>query len=151
MASWCNETDETFTRVLAGQLNKLSLRYLQKPFPTSASPNEIKLWEKLALKQFPETLDYTTPIAGIGVQVKATQEGLLVKAVLPGFGAEKAGLKEGDLIVSVAGLGPVQPLGLAMNCFQSEVQGPVYSKVTLKIRRAQATHAVEIERNYLLP
>ncbi len=71
-------------------------------------------------------------LAGIGVAIAATAQGLLVQNVIEGGGAADAGLQPGDLILAVDGV-PVTELGFE-GALQ-RIRGPVGSTVTLSVRR----------------
>ncbi|HEU5056328.1 MAG TPA: carboxypeptidase regulatory-like domain-containing protein, partial [Kofleriaceae bacterium] len=75
----------------------------------------------------------TVELAGIGAVLAAEGDALVVQKILPGGGAEKAGLTAGDAIVSVDGA-PVIKLGME-GAIQA-IRGPVGSTVALAVRKA---------------
>jgi len=70
---------------------------------------------------------------GLGVELKAADDGLLVVHVIAGSPAERAGCRRGDHIVAVDG----RPLaGLHVDAAAQLLQGPEGSRVALSIARA---------------
>jgi hypothetical protein len=80
-------------------------------------------------------------LAGIGAQMTAHEDALLITMVAPGGGAAEAGLVPGDAVVSVEGQ-PVEPLGLAGAV--AIIRGLEDSYVHLGIRKSNRPPAIEI-------
>ncbi len=74
----------------------------------------------------------TVELAGIGAMLAAEGDALIVNGVVPGGGAEKAGLAAGDLIVSVDGAAVA---GLGMDGAIQAIRGPVGTRVSLAVRK----------------
>jgi len=100
----------------------------------------------------PITIDLTptapgeTPrveLVGIGAALSADGEILRVTRIVPGGGAEAAGLVPGDSVVAVDGI-PVTSLGLEGAI--SRIRGPVGTVVTLRIQRAERVSDVPVTR-----
>lgn len=76
--------------------------------------------------------------AGIGIYTEVTQDGIAVKGVVPGSPADKAGIKDGEVIVLVDN---VKPSGA------EALQGPVGQEFTLRVRGTDgATREVKVIR-----
>ena len=84
---------------------------------------------------------------GLGVELKAADDGLLVVHVIPGSPAERAGLRAGDHLVGVGG----RPLGgLSVDEAAHLLQGPEGSLVTLAVLRAPApARAITVRREHV--
>jgi hypothetical protein len=74
-------------------------------------------------------------LAGIGATLAADGDALRVEQVVPGGGADTAGLAAGDLVLAVDGV-PVTELGL--DGAIQRIRGPVGTQVVLRIRRGDA-------------
>jgi len=84
---------------------------------------------------------------GLGVELRAASDGLLVVHVIPGSPAERAGIRAGDHVVGVGGrsIG-----GLGVDEAAHLLQGPEGSLVTLAILRAPApARAVTVRREHV--
>ena len=75
----------------------------------------------------------TLELAGIGAQLSAGDDTLIVEGVMPGGGAEQAGLTAGDAILAVDG---AQVTALGMDGAIQAIRGPVGTQVTLTFRTA---------------
>jgi hypothetical protein len=84
-----------------------------------------------------------TELAGIGVGIAPRGDALAVTSVVPGSGAEEAGLARGDLVVRVDGR-EVAELGMAGAV--DAIRGPEGSFVVLAIRRGDTTLEVRVPR-----
>ena len=84
---------------------------------------------------------------GLGVELKAADDGLLVVHVIPGSPAERAGLRAGDHLVGVGG----RPIGgLSVDEAAHLLQGPEGSLVTLAVLRAPApARAITVRREHV--
>jgi carboxyl-terminal processing protease len=84
---------------------------------------------------------------GLGVELKAADDGLLVVHVIPGSPAERAGVRAGDHLVGVGG----RPLGgLSVDEAAHLLQGPEGSLVTLAVLRAPApARAITVRREHV--
>ncbi|NDC53316.1 MAG: S41 family peptidase [Planctomycetia bacterium] len=84
---------------------------------------------------------------GLGVELKAASDGLLVVHVIAGSPAQRAGIRPGDHLVGVGG----QPLGgMGVDQAAQLLQGPPGSLVTLAVLRAPApARAVTVRREHV--
>jgi carboxypeptidase family protein/PDZ domain-containing protein len=82
-----------------------------------------------------------TEFAGIGAQMTAHDDALVITGVIPGGGAAEAGFAPGDAIVTVEGQ-PVEPIGLA-GAVQI-IRGPEDSYVHLGVRKGNQPPVIEI-------
>ncbi len=88
--------------------------------------------------------DLVGEFGGIGVQFNVFDDTVHILAVLEGGPAEKAGLKIGDMILSV---GDSTATGLKQSeKFKNWVKGPAGSEVTLKIKRENSLLTKKIQR-----
>ncbi|MGI6413303.1 MAG: S41 family peptidase [Syntrophomonadaceae bacterium] len=86
-------------------------------------------------------------ITGIGVQIEAVNEGMLVLKVFAGSPADKAGIKSGDIISSVDG----SPLsGLSTEQGVALIRGPKDSEINLTIMRGNSTLNFKTKRDDIL-
>jgi len=83
--------------------------------------------------------------AGVGIIVSEDKQGrgILISKVLPDTPAERAGLKDGDIIIAVNG---EDIAGQPLEVVASKIRGPAGSKVKLTILRNDETLEVEVER-----
>jgi carboxyl-terminal processing protease len=84
---------------------------------------------------------------GLGVELKAASDGLLVVHVIPGSPAERSGIRAGDHLVGVGG----QSIGgMGVDEAAQLLQGPEGSLVTLAILRAPSpARAVTVRREHV--
>ncbi len=84
---------------------------------------------------------------GLGVELKAADDGLLVVHVITGSPAERSGIRAGDHLVGVAG----RPIGgLSVDEAAHLLQGPEGSLVTLAVLRAPApARAITVRREHV--
>lgn len=84
---------------------------------------------------------------GLGVELKAASDGLLVVHVIPGSPAERSGLRGGDHLVGVGG----RPIGgMHVDEAAQLLQGPAGSLVTLAVLRGQGpARAVTVRREHV--
>ena len=89
--------------------------------------------------------DLTGNLVGIGVIVTASRAGLLVHEVLPGSGAEKAGILRGDVIVAVNGK---SILNMTMNDALNLIRGEKGTGVEIGFLRnlPETVHTVPVIR-----
>jgi protocatechuate 3,4-dioxygenase beta subunit len=80
-------------------------------------------------------------LAGIGVEIAAGEDGLLIRRVLPDGGAAEAGLASGDIILGV-GSRPVTELGFDESL--QHIRGPEGTTVHLTIRKAGDSGTIEL-------
>ena len=86
---------------------------------------------------------------GIGVTIVPHDDGVEITHVAPGLPAEKAGLRSGDLILSIDS---EKAGGLSLQDVALMLQGPVGDSVDLSIRhRTGETASVKIERTHITP
>ncbi len=81
--------------------------------------------------------------AGLGIRIKSVEGGFLVEEVLPGAGAEAAGLQAGDLVVAVDGE-PASELDLGS--FVQAVGGQEGTEVSLTIESGGQRREQVVER-----
>jgi C-terminal processing protease CtpA/Prc len=82
-------------------------------------------------------------LVGIGVQLSAHGEALLVTGVVAGGGAAEAGLARGDEVLEVEG----RPVGeLGMQGAIDAIRGPEGSAVRLTVRRGESVRQVDVPR-----
>ena len=86
-----------------------------------------------------------TEIAGIGVAIGPVEGALTINAVIADGGAERAGLREGDVIVAVEGEAVVE---LGFETAVQNIRGQVGSYVELELRRADTSRSeiISVER-----
>jgi len=92
-------------------------------------------------REFLRTLDMT--FAGIGVEFETTAQGAKVTKVMAGYGAEKAGLKQGDIIIEADGYSLA---GKTSEYIVSRLRGAEGSKVQVVVLRGTATLNFAIQR-----
>jgi len=84
---------------------------------------------------------------GLGVELKAASDGLLVVHVIPGSPAQRAGIRAGDHLV---GIGSQSIGGMGVDQAAQLLQGPPGSLVTLAVLRAPApARAVTVRREHV--
>lgn len=84
---------------------------------------------------------------GIGATLSSDFTRAKVLSVVPGHGAERAGLRAGDLLV--AAMGPEGPVKLTMlpgDAIRRLFDGPAGSRVALAVRRGRKTLHLSVER-----
>ena len=86
---------------------------------------------------FLNTVESTETVTGIGAAIQYTDEGILLVNILPGSGAEDAGLADGDLIIAVEGESCV-PAGEA---HRAMIVGEEGTYVHVTVRHADGTQA----------
>lgn len=80
---------------------------------------------------------------GIGVTMQLTDNGILIVSVLPGLGAEKAGIKVGDIITAVDG----QPTaGIALDAVRTWISGEEGTAVKVTVLRSGSSRDYSITR-----
>ncbi|MFA5423941.1 MAG: S41 family peptidase [Phycisphaerae bacterium] len=86
--------------------------------------------------------------SGIGVNIELVPDGIAIKGIIPGGGAEKAGLKAGEIITAID---DQSSAGLTIQQVVARLIGPVDSKVVLEIQDpAGASRQVEITRSMIV-
>lgn len=80
-------------------------------------------------------------LTGIGAVLSAKDDGLVVGQVLPGGGAQEAGLGPGDVLLGIDGL-LITEIGFEQAV--QRIRGPEGSSVTLLVRRAAGGEPVDI-------
>lgn len=81
---------------------------------------------------------------GIGAQIREEDRRILIVRVLPGMPAEKAGMKAGDVVLTIDGAATVN---MAAEEAQSLLRGPVGEVVVVVVRRGDETVTLEITRD----
>jgi hypothetical protein len=94
---------------------------------------------EVVLQPLAEGEQPTVELVGIGAALSPTEDALQINEIVPGGGAQAAGLVAGDLILAIDGR-PVVELG-----FQDAIQairGPVGTTIRLAVRRAATPDAI---------
>jgi S1-C subfamily serine protease len=86
----------------------------------------------------------TLELVGIGVQLAATTDGLVIQRVIAGGGAETAGVVVGDVITNVDGA-DVKALGLEASL--GKIRGIEGTTVSLALRRGDQTLTLVCQRH----
>lgn len=81
---------------------------------------------------FPEPLEPPRMLM-LGVSLKKTDEGLRIEGVRPGSAAEEAGLKKGDIFVSLDGLKVEEVADLKVALFDHEMGDTIKAKILRKL------------------
>jgi RNA polymerase sigma factor (sigma-70 family) len=97
----------------------------------------------VALTRLAEGEQPSVELVGIGTQLAADTEGLLVARVIAGSGAEAAGIVAGDHIVAIDGL-PVGPLGMEGTI--AKIRGVAGTTVAVSLRRGDKQIDLVVER-----
>jgi protocatechuate 3,4-dioxygenase beta subunit len=98
---------------------------------------------ELRLRRVAEGEEPQVDLAGIGVQLSARGEGAVVANVVPGGGGADAGLRRGDLIVTVDGRSVVD---LGFQDTVNAIRGPEGSTVVLGLRRGEERLELRVVR-----
>ena len=87
---------------------------------------------------------------GIGVRIRLIETGVLILSVMQNTPAERGGLQDDDIIVTIDGEDTV---GLSQREVVRRLRGPLHSKVLLGIAREGAgpTLALEVSRAHIVP
>lgn len=80
---------------------------------------------------------------GIGVTMQVADDGILVSSVLSGLGADKVGMKPGDLITAVDGQSTI---GMGLDTVQTWIAGEEGSTVQVAVVRGKSTYQYTITR-----
>lgn len=80
---------------------------------------------------------------GIGAQIRAENHTIVVVRVLPGMPAEKAGMKAGDIVLTIGGAATVN---MPADEAQALLRGPVGEEVVVVVRRDKTTISLPIVR-----
>ncbi len=81
---------------------------------------------------------------GIGAQIRAEDRRIVVVRVLPGMPAEKAGVKAGDVLLTIDGAATVN---MPADEAQALLRGPVGAVVVVVVRRGKETLSLPITRD----
>jgi len=106
------------------------------PYTTYMSPE--------AFQEFIEEVD--NKFSGIGVTVEQARDGVLILSVIKGSGAEKAGLKPGDIILEADGH---ILKGIDLTEAVTYIKGEEGTYVNLKIKRGELQSEVRVQRSLL--
>jgi carboxyl-terminal processing protease len=118
---------------LQGMVRELRLRHRDR-FSDYFSPESLARFNDEIAGRF----------SGIGLTVSEAKQGLRIEKVFPGSPAEKAGLKSGDLIVSVEGKSIA---GESSEVSTEKIKGPEGTEVTIGVKRSdRKVREIEIER-----
>jgi carboxyl-terminal processing protease len=116
---------------LQGMVRELRLRHRDR-FSDYFSPESLARFNDEIAGRF----------SGIGLTVTEVKQGLRIEKVFPGSPAEKAGLKSGDLIVSVEGKSIA---GQSSEVSTEKIKGPEGTDVTIGVRKSADGKARELE------
>ena len=95
---------------------------------------------------FSASVEQESTVCGIGAAIEYTAEGVRITQLLDGGGAKDAGLKVGDLIIAIDGVGCVP----AEETHRTLITGEEGTYVTLTVRRADGSvEDVRIERRVI--
>jgi carboxyl-terminal processing protease len=119
---------------LDGIIRELRRRYDDR-FSHYLDPHELELFETAASGRF----------SGVGLTVTGVKRGLRVATVLPDTPAQRAGIKEGDLITAVNGR---SLSGVPAEVATARIKGPPGTAVELRVVSGSGgrTRNVELER-----
>jgi hypothetical protein len=101
---------------------------------------------EVELKPVDEGKTAKTEITGIGVQITPFRDAIVISGVVPGGGAEVAGIKAGDAIVAVDGVTVVE---LGFETAIQNIRGEVGTRVNIELRRRgqkEKTERMSVER-----
>jgi carboxyl-terminal processing protease len=117
---------------------------LQKAVSMLKEPHS-KYYDEAEYRQFLDEIN--DEVSGIGASVGPDPKGLKVLAVFPGSGAEAAGVKDGDVVVSVNGK---SLKGLGLDKMIQSLRGKPGSVVDLRLlREGRAIPPVRVTRGYI--
>jgi carboxyl-terminal processing protease len=88
----------------------------------------------------------TLELVGIGIALGGGDEGLLVNKVIPGGGAEAAGVQAGDVVTAVDGASAVE---LGITGAVARIRGQAGTTVTLTVKRKDQLLSIVCERRPL--
>src|SRR5690606_38891599 len=83
---------------------------------------------------------------GIGAEIREDERRIRIVKVLPGSPAEAAGLKGGDLLLTIE---KQSTINLRSSEAQMMLRGPVDTEVTVKVQRGQQTLTLTITRKII--
>ena len=86
--------------------------------------------------------------AGFGLDVNFQSNGVLINKVFPGTPAEKAGLKAGDLIISLDGNKPASLLGVTFPPGHHDLFGPLHPSILVEAIRGTTTLKIGLPRDF---
>jgi len=96
---------------------------------------------KTGYDQFMDTLNRS--FSGVGIELQMVPQGVQVTRVFPGYGADKAGIKQGDIITEAQG---DSFAGKTSEYCVTKLKGPEGTKVDVKIKRGTDTLSFTLER-----
>jgi RNA polymerase sigma factor (sigma-70 family) len=97
----------------------------------------------IALGRLAEGQQPSTELVGIGIQFTADGDALRVNGLIPGGGAEAAGIAVGDRVIAIDGM-PVEPLGLQGAI--AKIRGAAGTTITVTLRRGDQPVQLIVER-----
>lgn len=107
----------------------------------SVAVTAFSVWEPVELEVDP------TPIAGMGIGIQWSEDGIAVSFVHPGSPAERTGLQAGDVITTLDGKPTTE---MSLNDFVARGTGPVGTNVTLGVTSWDGqAHTYTIRREHL--
>ncbi|MCG1024869.1 S41 family peptidase [Dehalobacter sp.] len=87
--------------------------------------------------------------SGIGIELEMVQQGVKVTRVIEGYGADKAGIKQGDVIIEADGFSFT---GKTSEYCAGKLRGPEGTKVRVKVRRnAQSLSFTVVRMKIVMP
>ncbi|HEY4059543.1 MAG TPA: PDZ domain-containing protein, partial [Kofleriaceae bacterium] len=90
----------------------------------------------------------TTELVGIGVQLAADNDALVVSKVFPGSGALAAGMVNGDRIVALDG---VLVTDLGMEDAIAHIRGVPGTTIVVTVKRGEQVTPLTVERKKITP
>ena len=134
------DKDEVLRKLAYAMLRRKALQYANEDVPDRPVVDPWKAWLANNEKALPQHVDAKVVRAGIGVHVSNVS----IARVMPGQGAEMAGLRKGDKILAVDGV-PVESYKRRSATIDWLLAGPVGAKVALTIAREGVAGNLEIE------
>ena len=119
-----------YRRVDSRELTNASLQGMVRELRRSHHDRFSEYFSPEALARFNEQI--SGHFSGIGLSVTQAKQGLLVDQVFPNSPAQRAGIRPGELIVSVDG---DSIAGLSSTVSTKEIKGPEGTEVTIGLRR----------------
>ncbi|NPA46891.1 MAG: S41 family peptidase [Chlorobi bacterium] len=141
--------------MIAGVMEQVLNNYVEEPNPEKMGADAIKGMLRRTDKytrfydeqqMFDQRLRQSGKVSGIGVRIRANDQGLQIRDVLPDTPARQAGLMPGDVIVEIDGTS-LQDLSARQK--DKLIKGKPGTEVRLKIRRDDKTFETLIRRRIL--
>ena len=135
--------DNYFKQVDSGELQDASIREMVRRLRKRFDDRFSHYFDPAQLRQFKQATSGS--FSGIGLSVREAEKGLRVTTVFDDTPAKNAGIREGDLILSVDGRSIV---GEATDVATGMIKGPPGSMVALRVTRPSTgeTRSLDLER-----